>query len=632
MRDYFSRLKFLLLLLALVLFCYTDCRILFYLFNRDSFPGMDFGDFVWVFINGLRFDICAAFYINAALILLIAIPYNLLRYRPVRMIAKIYFLIANGIGILANCADLVYFDFIHKRTTFDVFSLMTRQTDMGALLPLFLRDFWYVFVIAAAFIAVLALFYNRLFRRYVIIEEKESTAFKPLVYKTVVMCLLAAITVLGMRGGLQLRPLGLVNAGDHISPEKVPLAINTPFSIMASIELTKLEEKHYFSEQECKALNNPCKVPSDTAFFRPLNVVVIILESFSREYTGLSDSLSYTPFLDSLMKESRNYVNAYSNGKRSIEGIPAILSGIPSMQESYLHTLYNSNQISSLAKALKAKGYNSSFFHGGTNGTMSFDSYCKYAGFDRYFGRNEYANEKDYDGSWGIWDEPFLQRYAGELDKMKQPFVSALFTLSSHHPFAVPEAYKSVFKDGTLPVHKCVRYTDYSLRKFFDSIKTKSWFGNTLFVITADHTGPSQEWNRSGNFQIPLLFYQQESDLKGADSTLVQQIDIMNGVLHYLHYDKSYFSFGNDPFGNDQLHYAVNYDNNCPQIFWPGYMMRYNEQTDEEAVYSVKGRESAYMKSTNNVAGYTEAKKKLLAFIQTYNSSLIRNQMTCGDQ
>jgi phosphoglycerol transferase MdoB-like AlkP superfamily enzyme len=632
MQDYFSRLKFLLLLLALVLFCYTGCRILFYFFNQDSFSGMSFGDFVWVFVNGLRFDTCAVLYMNAAFILLVAIPFNLLRYRLFRILAKSYFFIANGVSILANCADFVYFDFIHKRTTFDVFSLMTKQTDMGALLPLFLKDFWYVFVLAAAFITVLVLFYNRLFRRYVIIAEKETTAFKPLAWKSLVMFLIAGLTVLGMRGGLQLRPLGLVNAGDNISPEKVPLAINTPFSIMASIELTSLEEKHYFSEAECKALCDPCKTPADSGAFRPLNVVVIILESFSRDYTGLSGKTSYTPFLDSLMGESHNFVNAYSNGKRSIEGIPAILSGIPSMQESYLHTLYNNNKISSIAKALKEKGYTSSFFHGGTNGTMSFDSYCKLAGFDRYYGRTEYNKESDYDGSWGIWDEPFLQRYAEELDKMKKPFVSSVFTLSSHHPFAVPAAYKEVYKDGTLPVHKCVRYTDHALRKFFDTIKTKSWFGNTLFVITADHTGPAKEWNRSENFQIPLLFYQQGSDLKGTDSTLVQQIDIMNGVLQYLHYDKSYFCLGNNPFRKDQLHYAVSYDNNCPQIFWPGYIMRYNEETGEEALYRMNGGNDDSIKDTSRATGYAEAKKKLQAFIQTYNSSLIRNQMTCGDQ
>jgi phosphoglycerol transferase MdoB-like AlkP superfamily enzyme len=629
MQVYLGRIKFLLLVLALVLFCYADCRLLFYLFNREAFPGMSFTELVYAFLVGLRFDISAALYMNVLLIFIIALPFNLFRYKLTRGIAKTYFLIANGISMLANCADFAYFGFIHKRTTIDVFSLMTKQTDMGELLPLFLRDFWYVFVITIAFIVVLNFGYNKLFKRFVVYNETEAFVWKPMLYRSLLFVLMGGLTVLGMRGGLQLRPLGMVNAGDNVKAEEIPLVINTPFSIMASIELSGLEEKNYFSEAESKRLFDPCKKTADTVAFKPLNVVIIILESFSKEYTGLSGKTSCTPFLDSLMNESHNFVNAYANGKRSIEGIPAVLSGIPSMQEAYLHTLYNNNRISSIAKVLKSEGYNSSFYHGGTNGTMSFDSYCKLAGFDRYYGRKEYANEADYDGSWGIWDEPFFERYGQELDKMKPPFVSAVFSLSSHHPFIVPDKYKTVFIEDSLPIHKCVRYTDHALRKFFNTAKTKSWFKNTLFVITADHTGPSLDWSRSGNFQVPLLFYQQGSGLKATDSTLTQQIDIMNGILHYLSYDKPYFSFGNDPFAKEELHYSVSYDNNCPQIFWDQYMIMFNEAANKETVLKIKGRAITEMPDPSSVRGFKEAREKLRAFIQVYNSRLINNKMTC---
>ena len=68
---------------------------------------------------------------------------------------------------------------------------------------------------------------------------------------------------------------------------------------------------------------------------------------------------------------------------------------------------------------------------------MGFNSYCKMAGFDEYYGRDEYNNEKDFDGEWGIWDEPFLENFSDQLSNKKEPFMSTVFTLNTHHPFTI---------------------------------------------------------------------------------------------------------------------------------------------------------------------------------------------------
>ncbi|MDP2388395.1 MAG: sulfatase-like hydrolase/transferase [Bacteroidota bacterium] len=580
----------------------------------------------------LSFDISAVLFTNAVFILLVSFPFSFFRNKFYRILTKTLFLLVNGIAIFANCSDFAYFSFIHKRTTFDVFSLMGTQTDMGELLPVFLRDFWYVFIIAILFILVLHVFYNRLFIRFVSNQPPETNQLKPLIYRFVGLILVAGFTVIGMRGGFQLIPLGIMNAADNVPADRIALVLNTPFSIMKSAELGRLEEKKYLSEIECKKLFNPCKTSNDTVAFRKLNVVVIILESFSKEYTGLAGKESSTPFLDSLMKESHTFVNAYSNGKRSIEGIPAILSSIPSGHEPYLNTLYGGNKIQSLASILKQKGYSASFFHGGNNGTMSFDTYCNLAGFDTYFGRNEYANDADYDGSWGIWDEPFFERYESELSKMKEPFLSAIFSLSSHHPFEVPEKYKGKFKEGKYPINKCISYTDYSLKLFFESAKKNKWFSNTLFVLVADHTGPSADLffaNQAGNYKIPILFYQQNSHLKAMDSTVIQQADIMPGILSYLHYDKPYFAFGNDPFNKQEPHFAVNSYNGLWQYFYDSYLIEFNEKTNKERLFSINGNNWNEILKAGPDSSRTQALKRQKAFIQTYNNRLITNNTIC---
>src|SRR5690606_14279042 len=138
-------------------------------------------------------------------------------------------------------------------------------------------------------------------------------------------------------------------------------------------------------------------------------------------------------------------------------------------------------------KLLGEKGYETAFFHGAPNGSMGFSAYMQLAGIKNYYGKNEYNNDDDFDGIWGIWDEPFMQFMAKKLDTFKQPFFSSFFSLSSHHPFKVPEHYAGKFPKGQLPLHEPIGYVDNALRQFFNTASKSEWYKNTLFVIVADH-------------------------------------------------------------------------------------------------------------------------------------------------
>src|SRR5690606_32331919 len=140
-------------------------------------------------------------------------------------------------------------------------------------------------------------------------------------------------------------------------------------------------EVHFYPPEKALQYINPKKkYPSGQ--FQKKNVVVIILESFSKEYTGLGGRESFTPFLDSLMNKSRVFSNAFANGLTSAAGIPAILSGMPSLlDEPFTTSAYGTNKLPSIPQLLKDMGYQTAFYHGGTNGTMSFDIYASNAGF-----------------------------------------------------------------------------------------------------------------------------------------------------------------------------------------------------------------------------------------------------------
>lgn len=615
---------------GLLLCLYVLCRFLFFWFNHSYFSDLGLGQLFIIMISGLRFDLSVIILSNSIFIVLYLLPFPFRELRFYRITLLWLFMIVNSVAILANCIDLIYFQFTLKRTTADVFNFFGGGigNDLGRLLPLFLKEYWYIFVIWILLSFSIYYFYRKL-------EKNTPLKWDGKTYLTQFMVVIITVPflILGYRGGFQLKPISNVDAGEYTSVKNVPLVLSTPFSILKTLDLQAIEPNIYFKdENELRSIYNPYH-KAETGEFKKLNVFIIALESFSKEYIGSINGRKdgYTPFLDSLIGHSRTYVNAFANGKTSIQGIPAIVASVPTwMNEPYISSPYASNQMSTLAGLLKQQGYYTAFFHGGTNGTMGFNGFASLAGYDNYYGRSEYNNEKDYDGNWGIWDEEFFQYTANTINQKKQPFFATLFTLTSHHPYPIPEKYKGRFKEGKLPIEKTISYSDFALRKFFETAKSMPWFKNTLFVLVADHTGITVDrfyQEKIGNNTIPLLFYMAGSNLKGMDSTTTQQIDIQPSILDYINYPSSYFSFGTSVFDSTTQHQAFMFNGGTFQIIEKNYALEFN---GEKAIELYDYSKDSLLEHNLLVVKADIAKKlehKAKAIIQTYQQSLINNKM-----
>ena len=379
------------------------------------------------------------------------------------------------------------------------------------------------------------------------------------------------------------------------------------------------------------------RISSDTSFTRK-NIIILIVESFGREYIGaLNKDLEggrykgYTPFTDSLVNKSITFRYSYGNGRKSIDGMPSILSSIPMFVEPFFLTPASMNDYTGLAGILGAEGYETAFFHGAQNGSMGFQAFAQKTGFQKYFGRTEYEVARgtdDFDGTWAIWDEPFMQFYAEEMSKMKEPFMTALFTASSHHPFVIPEKYSKDFPEGNLPIQKCIRYTDMAIGKFFETAQHQPWFANTIFVLTSDHTNMSDHdyyQTDLGGFYTPIIIYDPSACGEMQDK-IAQQIDIMPTILGMLHYQKSYLGFGIDVLNTPaEDTWAVNYLNGIYQYVKYGYVLQF-DGTNTKAIYSLEDR---LMK--NNLIGKVKVQPQmeleLKAIIQQYMERMRQNRL-----
>jgi phosphoglycerol transferase MdoB-like AlkP superfamily enzyme len=571
-------------------------------------------------------------------IIMFGVPFQFKYNKLYQKIGAFVFIVPNAVGFLGNCVDFEFFKFTSRRMTGEIFNIIGIGDDFMVLLPQFLKDFWYILIIWLLFIIGLIVFFNK--TRVVAIENKSNgKKIRHYILETSLFFVYVFLVVIGTRGGIQLKPISIINAGRFTNSKNVALVLNTPFSIIKTINKTKLEDyRFYSSDKEIEKVYSPIHFQKKTGEFNTTNVVIIIMEGFSEEYIGsVNKNLDkgrykgYTPFLDSLIKVSLYFNNAYSNGKRSIDAIPAITSSIPNlMNNPYISSIYAGDNIYSIPKLLREKGYKSYFFHGGTDGTMGFDSYCKMAGFDKYYGRKEYNNDKDFDGKWGIFDEEFLQYCATNLNNSRQPFFAEIFTLSSHHPYKVPDRYNSKFHGGPLPIHRSIEYADYSLSRFFATASNMPWFKNTLFIITADHTSEASYpfyQSNLGIFSVPVLYYKSDTILRGVNYEITQHIDIMPSLMDYLNYDKPYIAFGKSVFDSSAAYFAINYLNNTYQLIEEGYTLQFDGKQDV-SLYNITNDSLL----TKNLLGTglkieKHLSDRIKAIIQSYNSRLINNKM-----
>lgn len=611
--------------ITLVFVLYTICRLLFVIFNKSYFQDLSFTELIPILFFGLRFDAFSICAINALYVLLAILPFKFYYHKLYQKSLSIIFISTNTLGILLNCIDFAYFPFNQKRTSYDAMNLaFGGESEFGKLLPQFLMQFWYVVLIFISLIFILIKFHNRLKKNQIL--QPIAFNLKTATVQFLIFCLLGGFTFLGIRGGLQRIPIMLIDAAAYCKPNHIPVLINTPFSVIKSAELTEMNTLTLMTENEQKQTYTPIHHPDTIAKPIKTNICIIILESFSKEYTGIGNRKSYTPFLDSLMSQSVVYTNAFANGKTSINGIPAIIASMPCFTENhYLNSMYSNNKLQTLPNLLKEKGYSSVFFHGGTNGTMNFNSFAPLAGYDSYFGRTEYNHDEDYDGQWGIWDEPFLSKTVTEISKLQTPFFSSIFTLSSHNPYKVPQKYKGKFPKGNLEIIESIGYADYALKHFFAEAKKQNWFNNTLFVITADHTAESKDpfySNLIGQYMVPIIFYYPGTPPQ-LKTKPVQQIDIMPAILDFLNYDQPYYSFGRS-MKCDSVQPVIYY--NSPSFYCIKdsvfYIMN-NYKFVEAYNYQI---DSLLTKNILDKTKTTELEKFCRAYIQTYVNDVINNK------
>ena len=620
--------RILLLYVVLML-----CRILFYRYNSELIGPVESSELGALLCGALMFDNVSILYANALFIVLSLLPLHLRERGWWQSMMYWYYVVVNSLLLVVlNLSDAVYFRYAQKRLTAE--ELLFAENDNSLQLFFkFLGENLPIALAGVALIALLAVGYCRRCR-----PQGLASGVWYYLSSVVVFVLAIGLSIGGIRGGFtkMTRPITLSNATLYTPDNmRATMILSNPFCVLRTMGSSgKLHYQRYFEPEELAQLYTPEHYPSADTRATELtgrNVVLFVMESFSAEHSALlspqlyenEQQKGYTPFLDSLMRQSYTFFNMYSNGKRSIQALPAIWSSIPSLKTSFISMPQAMAPMNALPELLSNEGYRTMFFCGSNHGSMGFGAYARQVGVKELYSRENYEQlhgKDDFDGYWGIWDEEFMQ-YMGEvLSEAEQPFFSTMFTLTSHHPFVIPERYAGKFPEGRTAVHKCVGYVDEAFRRFFARYENEEWFRNTVFVFVADHVSSekfSEEFRHSpADYRIFGFMYAPDSALFGEHRQVVSQIDVMPTLLGLMGYNKPYFAFGRDIFGEYRdTPMAVNYDNNLFQAITKEYLVTF----DENVIVGVYSKDDITL--SRNLVGevdMADVERDLKAFIQSY--------------
>lgn len=568
MRKFFQNdfivLIFRLLILYLILLI---TQVVFYFYNQSIVGNIQLSALPMMFKGALKFNTISILYLNTVFLVLSLIPFKFREKKWYQQMLFWIYTISNSLGIVVmNLVDAVYYRYTFKRITSEELHFFKENDNTGDIIWKSMGENWYLVLIGIALIALMVFLYKK-------IKYSGSVISKKAIYYPLHILLLGVgvfFYIFGIRSSFDLkaRPVTLSYAAFYTqSAPQTSVILSNPFCTLRTLRMKDFQVLEYFDDQEAEAIFTPYHYPAGDFKYQigKKNIVLFVLESFNREHSKfmmphLNEGDGYTPFLDSLMQEGFAFTNTFSNGRKSIESLPSILVSIPSYKKPFPLLPESVGEMHALPAILeKDYGYSTHFFCGTTENQMGFEAIGKMAGIRNFYNRTHF--EKLHPGEnrsnvWGIWDMDFLLYFEQELNKIDAPFFATFYTLTSHHPFVLPEEYQGKMPTGVNPLQPCVAYTDLSIRKFFEKASKEPWFENTLFIFVADHASGYNAYEESqtakGSTAIIYFLYTPDHSLQGISNEVVQQLDIMPTVLGLMGYEKPYFAFGRDLFNEPE--------------------------------------------------------------------------------
>lgn len=550
-----TRLTKSALLFGLPLLIFGIFRGLLLWIYPEQFDGLRLHEVALAFIHGVRFDASTIVVVFIVPLLLMNLPFAFAqRAGWFNFFAwLLYGLTLIMAGVLVS--DLLYFGFVSRHLGNEI---MLLGNDGGFVLDLVFGSYkWIVlvFVIGAAllFVAWRAILTLRL------------TITRFMAVKYVVMLL--ALIVIG-RGGITNKPISAIDAFTTGETRFGNLVLNGVFTAAHASNNSKSVNHHFTPLADALRSVQGATPPVDAEF--PMlkrypahqthyNIVFVMLESWDPKYIDSfgADHLKLTPNFDALAAQGLKFDNFYAAGQRSIEGAQAALTGLPVLTGMpVIGSGLELSNISRLGSIARSNGYSTLMVQSAERISFRMSSIASATGFEQFYGMEDIPMLRDYPDPKGArfgWDYETLMFFKSKLDTLSGPFVSMVFTGTTHIEYARvgPQfelrPHGATSEDGFL---NTLFYADWSLGEFMKSARQSPWFDKTVFIFCADHTWG--HYQKVGTFvekfRIPFLIYAPGIYKAQTQATVGSQLDILPTVIDILGFDQPFAALGESLF------------------------------------------------------------------------------------
>jgi phosphoglycerol transferase MdoB-like AlkP superfamily enzyme len=510
-------------------------------------------DWAQIFALGLAFDVLAACYVAAPLVLwLVLVPNRVARSWPHRALALAAFAAALFAVLLLSMSEWLFWDEFGGRFNFIAVDYLLYTHEV-------LHNIWESYPVGKVLLGLLALAASGAF---LLRRPLWAGAGAPLGWRAALVA--AAAVGAAVAGSLRWVDSDLKNfsAADAAND----LAGNGLYELFAANYRNELSyERHYATiplEEAMARVRHALGAEGEGVERHVvpgvpenhLNVVLVSVESLGAEFLGAyGDAKGLTPNLDRLARESLWFSNVYATGNRTVRGLEALSLALPPTPGQSIVRRPHNEALFSFGSVFEDKGYGVLFAYGG---------YGYFDNMNAFFDANDYhsvdrraipSSRVQHETVWGVADEHLFDQVLEEIDREKaahatQPVFVHVMTTSNHRPYTYPPGRIDI-PSGTSR-EGAVKYTDYAIGRFLQMARARPWFDDTLFVITADHGANARGTTRIpvDKYRIPVFVYAPKHVAPRRVDRLMSQIDIPPTVLGLLDFDYYTKFFGRDVF------------------------------------------------------------------------------------
>jgi phosphoglycerol transferase MdoB-like AlkP superfamily enzyme len=613
-------------------------RALLFAVYHETFADAAVADVVKAFVVGLRFDVATALLTMTVPMLVLWVPWPPRAEHVMRMVSRwmVTLLLFVAAGFLWS--DILFFGESGRHITVEPAGILN---DMLPMVTLVFMEYILQFLGLLAFLA--ALFFA--VRWAYAVALRSELPPRPAWSWPVSWIMLIAVTLIGIRGGLQKEPLKSSDAvvtGNYAAGN---LALNGWYSYLYTMFNKQHAARVYMGEDEATRivralvqapwdkfesarfpLLRESIFPAEPDSEPRMNVVLIVVESLNASYLpSFGGERNVMPFLDSLARQSLIFTNCSSFGTRSFRGLCAITASIPNLGENPYAITLTLPKLRGLGTILKECGYHVRFMHAAAPGSMGVMAIAHMAGYDQFESAADFKRE-DANESWGVWDHIALERMTREMDNLREPFHYGIFTLCTHAPWDLPTDFEPPFGSEVPEAARLntFAYLDNALQKFFAHEQKQKRFGNTLYVIVGDHTSHAAETER---FRVGCIFYAPGHLQPEVRNYPVSHLDILPTILDVCHLQPVHAAFGKSMFADTTARFVVTDQSNV--YGWQkGNRLLVCDAERALGLYDVTDMERKQNLLTAERSTAEQLRKEFCAFFQTAETALRENRVS----